>query len=72
MDTLLTRLAVGTIGLAGYGALTVWMVVSIAKPTPPDPIGAPLMMLGLCLMCTGPLAMVVGRWRLAKVNVHRP
>ena len=72
MDTLLIRLLVGTTALVSYGALAVWMTVSINKPAQTDPIGVPLMMLGLCLMCTVPLAVVVSRWWVAKVNVHTP
>ena len=75
MDTLLTRILVGIIGLVGYTALTVWMVVSISKPADPtDAIGLPLMMLGLCLMCTFPAAMVVSHWwsGLQEANPQHP
>ena len=63
MDTLLTRLLVGIIGLVVYQFLTTWMVVSISKPADPtDSIGVPLMMLLICFMCVFPLVIVVSHW----------
>ena len=63
MSLFLLRLLVEAIGLVGYTALTVWMMVSIDKPASPDAIGVPLITVGLCLMCIYYPILVVCQWR---------
>ena len=57
-----SRLLAGIGAPVMYTSTVLWMVLSIAKPAPPDPIGVPLMMFGICIMCIFPAVYPVARW----------
>ena len=62
------RLLVGMGTLMVYTAAAGWMVLSIAKPAPPDAIGVPVMMWGICMMCIVPVSLWVRWWVQRKAS----